>query len=196
MAKKRKAYAPFSLTSEAGVAQTPVEGYIDVDQVIYPTVSTGTVNENGKWTGVKSDDPEFRGITKAENLAGSGTVLFPDTANENHINMDGFRHLQLAIKSSRSDTVGLIGRMGPDTVSFANLSPVAAGSEQFFIGQSRYVDNNFDEILKDTSQITVADAWAVFTIFDRAAGQLNFVIELTNNSGDATDFEMAYRRLV
>ena len=59
MDKKRKVYAPFSLTSEAGVAQTPVEGYIDVNQTIYPTVNTGTVNENGTWAGVKSNDTEF-----------------------------------------------------------------------------------------------------------------------------------------
>jgi hypothetical protein len=64
MARKRKAYAPFSLTSEAGVAQTPLEGYIDVDQQIYPTVNTGTVNENGKWSGVKSNDVEFIEFTK------------------------------------------------------------------------------------------------------------------------------------
>ena len=62
MAKERKAYAPFSLTSEAGVAQTPVEGYIDVRQEIYPIVSTGTINENGKWTGVKASDDEFIGF--------------------------------------------------------------------------------------------------------------------------------------
>ena len=61
---KRKAYAPFSLTSEAGVAQTPVEGYIDVEQNIQPTVATGTINENGKWAGVKSSDEEFFAITK------------------------------------------------------------------------------------------------------------------------------------
>ena len=64
MDKKRKAYAPFSLTSEAGVAQTPGEGYIDVNQSIYPTVNTGTINENGKWAGVKSDDNEFFAFTK------------------------------------------------------------------------------------------------------------------------------------
>ena len=196
MDKKRKVYAPFSQTSEAGVAQTPVEGYIDVNQTIYPTVRTGVVNENGTWVGIKSDDAEFRGLTKAVQLAGGGVALFPDTPNENHINMDGFRHLQIAIKSSGADTIGLIGRMGPDTNRFANLSPVSAGSEQFFIGQSRYIDNNFDEILKDTSQLTTANAWNVFTVFDRAAGQLNFVIELSNNAGGALDFEMAYRRLV
>ena len=161
MDKKRKVYAPFSLTSEAGVAQTPVEGYIDVIQTVFPSVNTGTINENGKWTGVKSSDSEFRGFTKAEQVAGSGTVLFPDTGTENHINMAGFKSLQLAIKSSRSETVGLIGRMGPDTERFANLSPVAAGAEQFYMGDSRYIDNNFDEILKDTSQVMVADKWVV-----------------------------------
>ena len=72
MEKKRKVYAPFSLTSEAGVAQTPVEGYIDVNQVIYPTVSTGTVNENGKWVGVKASDTEFIGLTKAVAISNGG----------------------------------------------------------------------------------------------------------------------------
>ena len=65
---KRKAYAPFSLTSEAGVAQTPVEGYIDVEQKIYPTVATGTVNENGKWEGVKSDDTDFLVLLRMKQL--------------------------------------------------------------------------------------------------------------------------------
>ena len=59
MDKKRKVYAPFSQTSEAGVAQTPVEGYIDVNQTIYPTVNTGVVDEKGQWAGVKSDDADF-----------------------------------------------------------------------------------------------------------------------------------------
>ena len=89
MDKKRKVYAPFSLTSEAGVAQTPVEGYIDVNQTIYPTVNTGTINENGTWTGVKSNDPEFMGFTKAIQVADSGIALFPDTNNHPSINMEG-----------------------------------------------------------------------------------------------------------
>ena len=59
MPDKRKAYAPFSLITESGVSNAPVEGYIDVNQEIQPIVSTGVVNENGTWTGVKSDDKEF-----------------------------------------------------------------------------------------------------------------------------------------
>jgi len=196
MPYERTGYAPWSLTREAGVQSATVDGTIQVPQYIQPTLNTGFVDENGNWKGTKSDDENFIGITKAEQIAAGATVLFPDTGNENHINMAGFRHLQLAIKSSRSDTVGLIGRMGPDTVRFANLSPVAAGAEQNYMGASRYIDNNFDEVLKDTSNSCVADAWVVYTIFDRCAGQLNFVIELTNNAGDPTDFELAYRRLV
>ena len=60
MTQKRKAYAPFSLTSEAGVGQTPVEGYIDVNQMIYPSVDTGVIDENGEWKGVQANDKEFK----------------------------------------------------------------------------------------------------------------------------------------
>ena len=45
MSKDRKVYAPFSLTSElGGVTQTPVEGYIDVEQRIKPTLTVGSVD--------------------------------------------------------------------------------------------------------------------------------------------------------
>ena len=74
---KRKAYAPFSLTSEAGVGQTPVEGYIDVEQKIYPTVQTGVVNENGKWVGVKASDTEFRNFTSDVLIANGGSITVP-----------------------------------------------------------------------------------------------------------------------
>jgi hypothetical protein len=196
MEKKRKVYAPFSLTSEAGVAQTPVEGYIDVNQTIYPTINTGTVNENGKWTGVKSDDEEFMGFTKAEAVASGGVVLFPDTTNHPSIDMTGFKHLQFAVKSSRSDTVKLNAVTGPDTVAFANLSPVQPAADCKFMSSSRYVDEAFDNVLNDTSEIMSADAWRLFTVLDRAQGQKNMQIRLENNAGDPTDFEFAFRRLV
>ena len=196
MDKKRKVYAPFSLTSEAGVAQTPVEGYIDVNQTIYPTVNTGTINENGIWSGVKSNDTEFIGLTTHLAIPDSGTVLFPDTNNHPSIDMTGFKHLQFAVKSSRSDTVKLNAVTGPDTVPFANLAPVQAAADCKFMSSSRYVDEAFDNVLNDTSEIMSADAWRLFTILDRAQGQKNMQIRLENNSGDPTDFEFAFRRLV
>ncbi len=196
MEKKRKVYAPFSLTSEAGVAQTPVEGYIDVNQAIYPTVNTGTVNENGKWAGVKSDDEEFIGFTKAEAVGASAATLFPDTNNYPSIDMTGFSDLQFAIKSSSTDSVKLEAFFGPDTVPFANLNPIAAGQFPKILTLSRVVDDNFDNILLDTSEALVGNAWVVFTIFGRCKGQKNLQIKVTNLAGGAVDFEFAFRRLV
>jgi len=197
MEKKRKVYAPFSLTSEAGVGQTPVEGYIDVNQVIYPTVNTGTVNENGKWTGVKSDDEEFIGLTKAVSVAASTAVLFPDSNNHPSIDMTGFNDLQIAIKSTSTDSVKLEAFFGPDTVPFANLSPIAAGQFPKILTLSRVVDDNFDNILLDTSEATVGNAWIVFTILGRCKGQKNLQIKVTNLAGHTVDsIEFAFRRLV
>ena len=193
MAKERKAYAPFSLTSEAGVAQTPVEGYIDVRQEIYPIVSTGTVNENGKWTGVKSDDVEFLGLTKAEAIPNGGVVLFPDTNNFPTINMDGFTTLQLAFKATNSGNYDISGRFGPDTIRFANLEPIAAGQS------IRIIDANTtsDEFVFDDTINLNNDVWHVFTILaDRCKGQLNMQIRVANGSGGSSDIEFGFRRLV
>jgi hypothetical protein len=193
---KRKAYAPFSLTSEAGVAQTPVEGYIDVEQKIYPTVATGTINENGTWSGVKSDDGDFIGFTKAEGIAGSGTVLFPDTNNFPSIDMTGFRHLQFAFKSTSNNAISINAVMGPDTTAFANLKGVAAAVDLKFISDSRYIDEAFDNVLNDTSESMSANEWRLFTILNRAQGQKNLQILATNTGGSNIDLEFAFRRLV
>ena len=94
MDKKRKVYAPFSQTSEAGVTQTPVEGYIDVNQTIYPTVSTGVVNENGQWSGVKSDDDEFE-ILGTELAVPNGQEILAPGGNEPFIVMTGFKSIYI-----------------------------------------------------------------------------------------------------
>lgn len=195
MARKRKAYAPFSLTSEAGVAQTPLEGYIDVDQQIYPSVNTGTINENGKWSGVKSNDSEFIGFTKHLLVANGASVINPDTANFQRINCEGFSALQFALKCSRSGNIALKTQMGPNTEPFLNLSPIEAGNDV------RITDPNgtgFENILDDgTETIGNADVWKVYTIAQtRVLGQNNFVIKITNNTGAEADFEFAFRRLV
>jgi hypothetical protein len=194
MAKKRKVYAPFSLTSEAGVGQTPVEGYIDVDQQIYPTIATGTVNENGKWTGIKSDDNDFIGLSKGLAIANGASVAFPDTNNFPTIDMTGFTTLQIALKSTVSGQYGVTTRFGPDTEPFANLSPIASGE------QIRIVDNQgtVDESVIDDNNVNVpADAWDIITILaDRCKGQKNMQVFVTNSTGSQADIEFGFRRLV
>jgi hypothetical protein len=196
MAKERKAYAPFSLTSEAGVAQTPVEGYIDVRQEIYPTVSTGTINENGKWTGVKTSDAEFFGFTKAEAIAGGTTFLTPDTPNHPSLDMRGFRHLQIAVLCSRSISIKLEALSGPDTVQYANLSPVQPATLLKMTNMNPSTTTSFDNVLRDTAEAVAADAYVVFTVYDRMADLINLQIRIGNEDASAADFEVAFRRLV
>ena len=195
MAKERKAYAPFSLTSEAGVAQTPVEGYIDVRQEIYPIVSTGTINENGKWTGVKSNDAEFMGFTKHVAVADGGHTISPDTNNHPSINMEGFSRLQFAVKVTSTGQYSMRAQVGPDTIRFANLEPVGTGYEQRITDSTNgSLENAFNT---GNETISVANAWFVYTIDqNRLADQQNVVIRVINNSGSSSDIEFAFRRLV
>ena len=197
MDKKRKAYAPFSLTSEAGVAQTPVEGYIDVNQSIYPTVNTGTINENGKWAGVKSDDVEFFGITTHLAVSNGGVTLSPDTNQTNHIDMTGFRDLYIAIKPTNAGNFAISAVMGPDTNRFANLEPVNAGERLQGAGAGvRGPADRLDDLFADSADDITADSWHIFTIFNVLSHQKNMQIHVTNNSGGVSTIEFGFRRLV
>ena len=196
MARKRKVYAPFSLTSEAGVGQTPVEGYIDVDQQIYPTVATGTVNENGKWVGVKSDDNEFFAITKHVAVPNTGVTLSPDTATRNHLDMTGFKDLFLAVKPTNGGNVSIVGAMGPDTNRFANLSPIEANATLKGLVNPSASQTTVENLLFDSSESLTADVWNIFFIGDRVQNQKNLQIRITNNSGGESTIEVEFMRLV
>ena len=192
---KRKAYAPFSLTSEAGVAQTPVEGYIDVEQKIYPTVSTGTVNENGKWAGVKSNDDEFIGLTKAVSIPNGGEVLFPDTSNVPSIDMTGFSSLFIAIKPTNAGNYATEAVMGPDTIRFANLEPVNAAAA-LKGNAARTNISSLASALIDSSEALTADVWNIFYILDKLGNQKNMQFKITNNSGGSSNIEFGFMRLI
>ena len=192
---KRKAYAPFSLTSEAGVAQTPVEGYIDVEQKIYPTVNTGTVNENGTWAGVKSDDVEFLGLSRAEAIANTSNALFPDTPDFPSIDMSGFQHLVIAIKPTENGDHAIRAVMGPDTTPFANLRPVVANA-MLRGAISAETTPAIVDLLGDNAETLTADAWNIFTIQNSFVGQKNMQIRIQNNTGSINTIEFAFMRLV
>jgi hypothetical protein len=199
MNEKRKVYAPFSLTSEAGVAQTPVEGYIDVIQTVFPSVTTGTINENGKWTGVKSDDLEFKGFTKDLVVANGAEIAVPTgpTAADNFIDMTGFKNMFIAFKPTRAGDIRIDAIMGPSNseTRFANLTPVAAGEALRGLTDPRVA--SFGQVLLDTAETLVADVWNIFIIgTNRLEGQKNLQFKITNNSGGNSDIEFAYMRLV
>ena len=196
MTRKRKAYAPFSLTSEAGVAQTPLEGYIDVDQQIYPTVNTGTVNENGRWSGVKSSDTEFKHFTKAVAIANGGETLTPDTGTRNFIDMTGFTDLFLACKTTTSGNFAITAVFGPDTNRFFNLEPI--GSARVLRGASLPANSTADiqPLLEDGAQNIPADVWEVFHIQGVLKDQPMFQFKIVNNTGTQVDLETAFMRMV
>jgi hypothetical protein len=195
MEKKRKVYAPFSLTSEAGVAQTPVEGYIDVNQTIYPTVSTGTINENGKWTGVKASDDEFIGLTRAEAVANNGSIQVPDTNNNPSVNMFGFTDIFIALKVSNGGNYAITATVGPDTTRFANLSPVNAGATilRAIPGHS---PPDLETAFLEAGTTLTADVWNIFAIYESLANVENVQFKWDNLSGGNSNMEFAFRRIL
>jgi hypothetical protein len=198
MTQKRKAYAPFSLTSEAGVGQTPVAGYIDVNQMIYPSVDTGVIDENGDWKGVKANDKEFIAFTKDEIVPNTGEILTP-SANPNGtwpLDMTGYNDVFLAVKPSEAGNYAIKAVMGPDSVSFANLNPVnAAATLTGTMAQSTPVD--FESLFEDGTVAMTASVWNIFIIGNNLRNQKLLQFKITNNTGlTVGSIECAFMRLV
>jgi hypothetical protein len=144
--------------------------------------------------GVKTDDEEFIGLTTHEVIANGAAVAVPDTNNFPSISMNGFRTLQFAIKTTRAGTYNVKAIFGPDTKRFANLSPIAAGQNVRIIDDSSISD---EALVDDNMNVDAANAWTVFTILrDRAVGQENLQLQITNSSGGNATIEFAFRRLV
>mgnify|MGYP005828208317 CR=1 FL=1 len=194
MDRKRKVYAPFSQTSEAGVTQTPVEGYIDVSQMIYPIVNTGVVNEKGQWAGVKSSDDDFR-ILGTEDAVPNGQDILAPGGDTPFIDMTGFNHIQIAILVTNGGNMGIRAIMGPDTESYANLKPVNPASD-LKGNQSQTTPADLEDIFLDSAQNLTADVWNIFMIRNVLADQKLLQFKITNNTGGNSDIQFAYMRLV
>ena len=199
MEKKRKAYAPFSLTSEAGVGQTPVEGYVDVNQMIYPSVDTGVIDENGEWKGVKANDKEFIAFTKDETIPNTGEILTPSSNPDGSwpLDMTGYNDVMIAVKPSRAGNYAMSAVMGPDSVSFANLNPVAAASILRGADFDRGGTADLQPLFEDGAQSLTADVWNIFPIFSVLSNQKLLQFKIVNNTGgEAASIECAFMRLV
>jgi len=192
----RKVYAPYSKTGEQ-VGQTPLEGYVDVNQAVYPAVNTGIINENGEWIGFKSSDKQFLIDATHESVANGATVLSPQ-ATPDYIDMTGFNDLFIALKPSTGGNVAITAVMAPATNSYANLSPidaaatlrgnVSSASDSYGIGYS---------LVSDTAESLTVDVWNIFSINGgRLANQKLLQFKITNNSGGASDIDFAYLRVV
>jgi len=195
MPSKRTGYAPWSLTREAGVLSATVDGTIEVPQSVQPTIDTGFCDEKGNWVGVKSSDNEFFGITTHLAVANGATVLAPATATVDSLDMTGFNDIQIAIRPSNGGNFAITAVMGPDTSSYANLTPVnAASTLRGNVASTN--DEGMDNILSDSQESLVVDVWNIFYIKDRLLNQKLLQFKITNNTGGNSDIEAAFMRLV
>ena len=190
----RKVYAPYSKTGEQ-VGQTPLEGYVDVNQAVYPAVNTGIINENGEWVGLKSTDKQFRIDAKHEAIPNGAAVLSPQS-DPQYIDMTGFQDLFIALKVSNGGNFAIDAVMAPDTNSFANLNPINAAATLKGNVTNESAGDNLYVLFDDGSEALTADVWNIFYISDRLANQKLLQFKLTNNSGAESNIELATMRVV
>ena len=191
--KIRKVYAPYSTTGEQ-VGQTPLEGYVDVAQAIYPAVNTGQIGKDGEWSGITVSDKTFRIDATHEGVADNGETLSPQSQPD-FIDMTGYTDLFIAIRPTRSGHCAITAVMGPDTNNFSNLTPVNAGST--LKGTIKSNPAAFSNLFSDAGESLTADVWNIFPIGDgELAGQKNMQFKVTNNSGGNSDIEFAFMRVV
>jgi hypothetical protein len=193
---KRTGYAPWSLTREAGVQSATVNGTIDVPQTCQPTINTGVIDEKGNWQGVKANDEVFIGISKAEGVANGGDALFPNTPNFPSIDMTGFNDIYFALKPTAGGDYGSEAVMGPDTETFANLSPVNSGTILRGLVIPFGTATDLEKIYDDAADTMTANVWNIFPILTVLKGQKNLQFKITNNSGSNSDIEFGFMRLV
>ena len=196
MVYNRTGYAPWSLTREAGVQSATVDGTIEVPQYIQPTIDTGFVDIKGNWKGVRSSDEVFFIDATHEGVPNGATVLSPQTADRDFIDMTGYADLFIALLPTNGGNYAIKGVMGPDTNSFANLSPVDSNTLLKGSNALEGQGDDFNSLLSDSTQALTADVWNIFYIKASFRGQKNLQMQIINNSGGNSDITFAFMRLV
>ena len=188
MPYERTGYAPWSLAREAGVQSATVDSEIQVPQYLQPIINTGIVDEKGDWKGIKSSEEQFDFYHRG-NAIPNGEVDLASVCD-----MTGFNDIQIAIKPSRTGNYGITAIMGPDTESYANLSPINAAAT--LRGNTDTVGAVFDNLCNDTSEALTADVWNIIMLANILANQKLLQFKITNSSGGDSDIEVMYLRIV
>jgi len=195
----RKVYAPYSQSGE-NVAQTPLEGFIEVQQEIIPTIETGFINENGLWIGNVSSDAQFSLHDDGVAIANTAFFLTPSVNADGTwpLDMTGFSDICIAFKPSNGGNYAIIAVMGPDSNSYANLNPVVAAQTLRGTYDQAYPSGaaKLNDLFNDDAEALTADTWNIFIIAGRLANQKLLQFHITNNSGDISTIETAFMRIV
>jgi len=199
MVQKREAYAPWSLTRKAGVQSATVNGDIEVPQFIQPTLDTGFVDEKGDWKGLKSSETQFHSFGKDEAVANGASILAPQIVSGTiwPLDMTGYSSLQIAIKPTNGGNVAITAVMGPNDLSYANLTPINPASTLKGNTSTEGGGTAIYALIDDAAESLTADVWNLFIINqNRLADQKLLQFKITNNSGGESDIETAFMRLV
>lgn len=195
MVRNRRGLAPWSLSREAGIESATVDGTIDVPQSVQPTIDTGFVDEKGDWKGVKSSDKDFIAISTEFGIANGATILAPSVNPDGTwpLDMTGFNSIFIAINPSNGGNYAIEAVMGPDSVSFANLTPVDAAT---LLQGNLYSKQESQNLFRDTSHGLTVDVWNLIYLQDTLQNQKLLQFQITNNSGGSSDIQTAFMRLV
>ena len=196
MVRNRRGLAPWSLAREAGIESATVDGTIEVPQYVQPVLDTGFVDEKGDWKGAKSDDKDFIAFGKEEGIANGAFILAPSVNADGTwpLDMTGYSDIFIAIKTNDAGSYKIEAVMGPDSNSFANLSPVDAAST--LRGIFPWNGASMGTALSDVDEPLTADVWEIFLINQRLANWKLLQFKITNDSGGAADIETAFMRIV
>jgi len=198
MVRNRKGLAPWSLSREAGIESATVDGTIQVPQSVQPVLDTGFVDEKGDWKGVKSSDKDFIAFLTDEAIANGASILTPDINPDGTwpLDMTGYNDLFIAVKPSNGGNFAIKAVMGPDSVAFANLSPVDAAATLRTSADTGGNFPSFYDVMNDAAEAMTADVWNIYMLQNRASDQKLLQFQITNNTGDISDIHTAFMRLV
>lgn len=193
---KRRVNSPWGNVYKEGLPSTAVDDQTDVDQEVRPTILTGAIDvRSGRWEGVTLSDEQFRIDATHEGVANTAAVLSPQSQPD-RINMTGFNDLFIAIKVSNGGNYAIVAVMGPDTNTFANLTPVNSAAILKGSNALQGQGDDFNSLVSDSSQSLTANVWDILYINNSLKGQKNLQFQITNNSGGASDIQFAYLRVV
>jgi len=189
----RKAIAPWSTERLQGIESATVDSNIETPQYLQPVVNTGVINKNGNWIGNVTSDRTFTIDATHEGIANGGATLSPQ-AQPDFIDMTGFKDIFIAILNTNGGNFAIDAVMGPDTNTFANLTPVKAGYT-LKGNMPQGTTSDFENLFIDSAESLVADVWNIFVIGENLRDQKNLQFKITNNSGAESDITFAYLRV-
>jgi len=197
MVRNRRGLAPWSLAREAGVESATVDGTIEVPQYVQPVLDTGFVDELGNWKGTKSNDKDFIALHIDEAIANTGVFLTPGVNPDGTwpLDMTGYSDIFIALKPTNGGNYLISAVMGPDSNSYANLSPVNPAAVLRGLVDPR--EAQLSDLLYDSAESLTADVWNILAINqNRLANQKLLQFSITNNSGGISTIETAFMRIV